>query len=50
VNYFLSGMHSYGQTDSSSSVFVYIAAAFFAIGLLGVVSHKKGIRYLVHGS
>ncbi|KUK78741.1 MAG: Cytochrome c biogenesis protein [Proteiniphilum acetatigenes] len=50
VNYFLSGMHSYGQTDASSSVFVYIAAAFFAIGLLGVVSYKKGIRYLVHGS
>ncbi|MBK5195625.1 MAG: cytochrome c biogenesis protein CcsA, partial [Proteiniphilum sp.] len=32
VNYLLSGMHSYGQTDNLSSVFVYIAAAFAIIG------------------
>jgi ABC-type transport system involved in cytochrome c biogenesis permease subunit len=41
VNYLLSGMHSYGQTDNLSSVFIYIAVAFVAIGILGVVSYRK---------
>ena len=41
VNYFLSGMHSYGQTDTDSSVFLYIAAAFVAIAILGVVSYRR---------
>jgi len=43
VNYFLSGMHSYGQTDTDSSVFLYIAAAFVAIAILGVVSYRRVI-------
>ncbi|MBF6627942.1 MAG: cytochrome c biogenesis protein CcsA [Proteiniphilum sp.] len=41
VNYLLSGMHSYGQTDNLSSVFIYIAVAFGIIGVLGVVSYRK---------
>jgi cytochrome c-type biogenesis protein CcsB len=41
VNYLLSGMHSYGQTDNLSSVFAYLTAAFGLIGLLGVVSYRK---------
>ncbi len=41
VNYLLSGMHSYGQTDNLSSVFIYIVVAFVAIGILGVVSYRK---------
>lgn len=43
VNYFLSGMHSYGQTDTSASVFLYIAAAFVAVGILGIVSYRKTV-------
>ncbi len=44
VNYFLSGMHSYGQTDTAPSVFVIIAAAFATIGMLGLVSYKKATK------
>lgn len=40
VNYFLSGMHSYGQTNSNTAVFLYIAAAFVALGILGGVSYR----------
>jgi len=41
VNYFLSGMHSYGQTERMSSVFLYLAVAFAAIGILGIFSYRK---------
>lgn len=41
VNYFLSGMHSYGQTESTTSVFLYIAIAFLMIGILGIISYRK---------
>ena len=41
VNYFMSGMHSYGQTDSMPAVFLYIAIAFAAIGILGIFSYRK---------
>ncbi|HBG56437.1 cytochrome c biogenesis protein CcsA [Proteiniphilum sp. UBA1028] len=41
VNYFLSGMHSYGQTENVSSVFLYIAVAFAAIGILGVAAYRR---------
>ncbi len=44
VNYFLSGMHSYGQTEGISSVFMYIGAAFAALGILGVLSYTKRNR------
>lgn len=43
VNYFLSGMHSYGQTGGTGKVFVYILLAFAAIGVLGFVSYRRQI-------
>ena len=45
VNYFLSGMHSYGQTDGISSVFAYIAIAFGIVAILGFVSFRKSERF-----
>lgn len=45
VNYFLSGMHSYGQTDGVSAVFVYIAIAFGIIAILGIISRSKSAKY-----
>ena len=41
VDYFLSGMHSYGQTDGSSAIFIYIAMAFGLIIILGILSFRK---------
>ncbi len=41
VNYFLSGMHSYGQTEGMSGIFTYIALAFGLIGILGILSWRK---------
>lgn len=41
VNYLLSGMHSYGQTDGVSAIFLYIAVAFAAIGVLGIISSRN---------
>jgi cytochrome c-type biogenesis protein CcsB len=41
VNYFLSGMHSYGYTHGSITVFLYIAAAFGLIFLLGILAYRK---------
>lgn len=38
VNYFLSGMHSYGQNDNVSGIFVYLYAAAAIVVLLGVAS------------
>lgn len=41
VNYFLSGMHSYGQTDGMAGVFTYIAIAFALVGILGILSWRR---------
>lgn len=46
VNYFLSGMHSYGQTDTSSSVFVYIAIVFTIIVILGFLSYNRRSKFI----
>ncbi len=40
VNYFLSGMHSYGQTDGVGGVFIYLIFAAVLIAVLGVLSYK----------
>ena len=40
VNYFLSGMHSYGQNDSIHSIFVYLYAAGILVILLAIFSRK----------
>lgn len=41
VNYFLSGMHSYGHTEGMSGVFMYIGIAFGLVGVLGILSRVK---------
>lgn len=41
VNYFLSGMHAYGHTDVSSTLFIIIGAAFAAIACLAAVARGK---------
>lgn len=41
VNYFLSGMHSYGETEGVGSAFLYIGITFAAVALLGIISWKK---------
>ncbi|HQG08958.1 MAG TPA: cytochrome c biogenesis protein CcsA, partial [Dysgonamonadaceae bacterium] len=45
VNYFLSGMHSYGQIGAMSNIFLYIALVFVFIGFLGVISHRRKFLY-----
>ncbi|MDR0749144.1 MAG: cytochrome c biogenesis protein CcsA [Tannerellaceae bacterium] len=41
VNYFLSGMHSYGQNDSVGSIFIYVYIAIAVVILTGILSYKK---------
>lgn len=40
VNYFLSGMHSYGQNEHIANLFMRIGVAFGVVFLLGLVSWK----------
>ncbi len=40
VNYFLSGMHSYGQTDLMGGIFLYLFIAIAVVLLLAVLSYK----------
>jgi cytochrome c-type biogenesis protein CcsB len=40
VNYFLSGMHSYGQTGSADNVLVYLLFVTLLIALLAFTSYK----------
>jgi cytochrome c-type biogenesis protein CcsB len=41
VNYFLSGMHSYGQNGSMQGVFIYFFVAVAVVILVGIFSYKK---------
>lgn len=41
VNYFLSGMHSYGQNDNVQGIFVYLFAAVILVIVLGILSRIK---------
>jgi cytochrome c-type biogenesis protein CcsB len=41
VNYFLSGMHSYGQTGSTGNLFVYILFVVLIIVILALKSRKN---------
>ena len=41
VNYFLSGMHSYGQGDSTNQVIIYPVIAFVCVCVLAVVTWGK---------
>lgn len=40
VNYFLSGMHSYGQNDNVNGIFTYLYAAFAIVIVLAFLSEK----------
>lgn len=41
VNFFFSGMHSYGQIDSANSILTYIAIAFVLLSILGYLSYRR---------
>ena len=41
VNYFLSGMHSYGQNDNMGGIFVYLYAVLAVVLILAIVSRRK---------
>ena len=41
VNYFLSGMHSYGQNDDVHHLFVYLYIAIGLVVLLAFTSRKR---------
>lgn len=44
VNYFLSGMHSYGQNEHISNLFIWIIIAFGLVFLLGAFSYRAASR------
>lgn len=48
VNYFLSGMHSYGQNDQVNGIFIYLYASVIIVTLLGVKSCLKYRREIVN--
>lgn len=41
VNYFLSGMHSYGQNNNVQGIFIYLYAAVVAVLILGGWSYRR---------
>jgi cytochrome c-type biogenesis protein CcsB len=43
VNYFLSGLHSYGQNEQVGGIFVYLYAAVAVIALLAFLSRKGSV-------
>lgn len=46
VNYFLSGMHSYGQNDNVNGIFVYLYLSFILVGVIGFISFRKRTNYI----
>ncbi|MDH6358352.1 cytochrome c biogenesis protein CcsA [Parabacteroides sp. PF5-9] len=50
VNYFLSGMHSYGQNDQVNDLFLYLYAAGAVILLLSIISANKYKKLLTFNS
>ena len=40
VNYFLSGMHSYGQNDNIHGIFTYLYSALFLVIVLAILSRR----------
>ncbi|MCC8170569.1 MAG: cytochrome c biogenesis protein CcsA, partial [Parabacteroides sp.] len=50
VNYFLSGMHSYGENSHISGIFIYLYAAAAVVLVLAVISYKgyKRNKYNKH--
>ncbi len=45
VNYFLSGMHSYGQNDQINGIFTYLYAAAGVVLMLGICSYPGSRRH-----
>ena len=45
VNYFLSGMHSYGQNDNVSGIFIYLYLSVILVAVLGTISYLKRKNY-----
>lgn len=41
VNYFLSGMHSYGQNDNIGGIFIYLLISVLWVVFIGFVSYRK---------
>ena len=41
VNYFLSGMHSYGQNDAINGIFVYLYLSIGVVSLIGAFAYRK---------
>lgn len=45
VNYLLSGLHSYGENEGVSAMFVYLYAIVFVVALLAFVSYRGYKRF-----
>lgn len=41
VNYFLSGMHSYGQNDNVNGIFVYLYLSIVLVAGIGFIAYRK---------
>lgn len=41
VNYFLSGMHSYGQNDNVNGIFIYLYLSIIFVFAIGFISFRK---------
>ncbi|WP_455634058.1 cytochrome c biogenesis protein CcsA [Parabacteroides sp.] len=41
VNYFLSGMHSYGQNDNVNGIFIYLYLSIILVGGVGFAAYRK---------
>lgn len=46
VNYFLSGMHSYGQNDNVNGIFIYLYLSIILVALIGFISFRKKTNYI----
>lgn len=45
VNYFLSGMHSYGQNDNVQGIFIYLYLSVVIVALLAVFSFRRERKF-----
>jgi len=44
VNYFLSGMHSYGQNDNAGKILMVMYLAIAIVAVLGIISYRKFMK------
>ena len=45
VNYFLSGMHSYGQNDNVNGIFIYLYLSIILVLGAGFISYRKRTNF-----